>query len=286
MGLEKQINIYEYSSSRNYLVDVFRLKKQKNNSYSLRSWAKKLGFKNNAQLSMFFQGKRDLTLNKIPYFIADLDLSSKEALYFEGLVELDRAKNNFQRQMIYSRLNEIIGLKEVKFKELESFQILKNPIYAFVLEMCELSGVEPSAAGIAKNMRKELLGLYDVSQILETLDAAGLIVRKGDKYKKTNINLQNIPDLESKAVQSFHSRCCDIARESLDQIDLVEREFNTFIFNIRSQDLPKLRQQVRKAIKEIMVQFEAPPDHGDCTYMLQGNLVPITKGVGDEKKSI
>lgn len=93
MRKDDQVSIFNFDSVSDYLTCVFRTRKARRRTYSLRLWASKIGLKatDSGNLSRVLSGQRDLSKTMLERIAADLELSAHERAYFE-LLALGRGK--------------------------------------------------------------------------------------------------------------------------------------------------------------------------------------------------
>ena len=116
----------------------FQLKKAKNSSFSVRAWAIHMGLASHGGLQQVLAGKRTVPKKYIPHIIQSLGLNRKEAVYFETLVDFEKAKSIEEKQIYYNRLTNLRpNKKEIQYLEIENFKYFQNPLHSIISVMIE-----------------------------------------------------------------------------------------------------------------------------------------------------
>ena len=119
------MNAYTHLKTSTLLNDKFKEKKEINPSFSIRSWANQLGLKSHGALQQILAGKRTVPKKYIPSISQSLDLSVGETMYFETLVDFEKAKTAEERDVYYKRLNHLRPQKkEIQILEIENYNCL------------------------------------------------------------------------------------------------------------------------------------------------------------------
>jgi uncharacterized protein (TIGR02147 family) len=116
-------DIYRYYDYHAFLRDHYEWRKTVNAYFSLRFIGGKVGL-DAGLVVRILQGKRPLSLKKIPAFSAVMGLSKRRAEYFELLVLYGRAKSDREAQQYFEKLIGFTGLggKQVDRSQYEFYQ--------------------------------------------------------------------------------------------------------------------------------------------------------------------
>jgi len=119
--------IYYYQCPHQFLRDAWLAKKSANSSFSMRSWAKTLGFANNSPLSLMLKGSRPIPKKYIPAFTKSLSLSAKEPLFLETLIDYSREKDIEMKEYYRDRLDTFSPRnKTIDRTEVDCLVVLKK----------------------------------------------------------------------------------------------------------------------------------------------------------------
>jgi len=271
------LDVYEYSDPNVFLRDVWLEKKKKNPAFSMRAWAKMLGFQSNAQLSLMLAGKRKILKGNLSKLVESLQLSPKEGLYLETLAAVKYAKSPVQQSYYTQQLRELNPNCSVQMTEVETYKYLGNPLHCLILEMSDLKGFKPEAKWLQDRMQIKPT-LAEIEEAIDRLFALGLLIDNGQKgFKKTNQHVTSRKDIVDKGVQEYHKRVSEMAIALISRQDPLEREFNSYSFNVKKEDIPAAKENLRKYVEKFMDEFESPPGDGEETYQLNVQFFGLTK---------
>ncbi len=281
--MEKNLNIYHYEDAFKYLYDSYVYKKEKNPSFSLRSWARNLGLKSHSPLQLMISGKRSISIKYIPKFIKSLSLSFNEGMYLENLIQMNQAKSLEEKELYLGRINELRPkITPLNSLELETFKFLQDPLHCLILEMSELKVFKNEPKWIKDRIHLEA-SINEIKEAITRLGILGLInIDKNKKITKNHQHITNTIDVADLATQKYHKNVLDLAKKAIDQQKIDEREFNSFCFNIDKNEIPELKKQVRRFIQNFIRKNESKSKHGNETYQLNVQLFSLTKN--KEKK--
>ena len=163
------------------LSEKFNEKKLRNPSFSIRSWASQMGLSSHGGLQQILAGKRTVPKKYIPGIIKTLSLNTGEAMYFETLIDFEKAKNPEEKEIYYKRLNHLRPNKrEVQVLEIENFKYFQNPLHSIIRTMIERSDFENNPEWIKKKLRIKTTK-REVEEVLERLIRLDLISEEKGK---------------------------------------------------------------------------------------------------------
>lgn len=272
------LSIYSYTDISLFLRDSLEFKKTCNSSFSLRAWARTLGFKNNTPLSLMLAGKRGVPKKYIPLFIQNLKLNKKEGTYFEALVDLSRSKTEDEKVFCHEKLVSLSPRAHAKVKEIETYHFLRNPLHMVLLEMTALKNFETDPKWIQERLSFKA-SKNEIINSLDRLHQLGLLKINQGKIEKTNEHIETSKDIATKAIQEYHKNISQIACNSLEDQPVLEREFNGYCFNIDPKSLPKAKEKIRSFIREFIDEFESKSGEGQETYQLSSQFFRLTRSL-------
>src|SRR5574344_1843450 len=94
---KKNLKIYEYLDYREFLLDYYNFKKASSNSFSLRVFSDKIGFKAKDFISRVMNGEKNLSPSSASKIASGLNLSIRERSFFEALVLFNQADSTKER---------------------------------------------------------------------------------------------------------------------------------------------------------------------------------------------
>lgn len=103
----RKITVFDYSCPHQYLIDVWKEKKEQNSSYSLRAWAQSMGFSSNSTLTFLLNKTRTFTKRQAVKIIENLKMSEAEADYFEAIVDYSQASGEVADQYYQRKITRL-----------------------------------------------------------------------------------------------------------------------------------------------------------------------------------
>jgi uncharacterized protein (TIGR02147 family) len=271
------LSIYKYSEPHTFLKDAWVSKKTKNTAFSMRAWAKRLGFENNAPLSLMLAGKRPIPKKYLPKIASDLELSANESLYLDILVDFANAKSGEEKDFYFKRLKSIAPEPPIVQIELEHFKFLGDPIHTCILEMIELKKFIPDATAIQKQLRFPAT-LQRIEGAINRLVVLGLVRQTADGGLIKQVrHVTNKPDVVDLGTQEYHKNVSTLAADVVSEQSVDEKEFNSYTLNIRKSSLPKAKQKIRTFIQEFIKEIEAEPFTAEDTYQFNVQLFGMAR---------
>ena len=275
------VNTYMYLETNKLLSSKFNEKKAKNASFSIRSWANQMGLSSHGGLQQILAGKRTVPKKYIPQIIKSLDFTTGEAMYFETLVDFEKAKTSEEKDIYYKRLTHLRpNKKEVQVVEIENFKYFQNPLHSIIRTMIERKDFENNPEKIKKILRMKTTQ-REIKEVVERLISLGFVSENGNKLKKNHKHIKNKIDVSSKAVEDYHQKMSLVASEEVKRQSIDEREFNSFCLNMEKNQMKNAKKKIRNFVDEFISEFEAPNKKSNETYQLNVQLFSLTKNKGD-----
>ncbi len=271
------LSIYEYSDAAQFLRDVWQEKKSRNSAFSERAWARSLGFKSNASLSLILHGRRGIPKSRIARISASIGLSSKESLYFEALAGVASSKSPEEREFYYARLQSLTPKTPLKRVEVEAYRYLGDPLHTHILEMTDLPNFDEDARWIQSRLRKSA-SLLEIREAVDRLVGLGLLQEnESGKLKRTQSHVSTKQDFADKGVQKYHKNILALAADLLSQTPLSDREYGSYSLNIAKAKIPRAKELLREFVEKFIFEIEAPVQSGEETYQLSLQFFPVTQ---------
>jgi len=108
------INILEYKDIQKFLHDYWELKRKQNPAFTIRAWAIQMGMPHHTPLYEMIKGKRKVYTSFVPLFINSFKLNDLSANHLKLLVDIQRAKNELEKNLHMMKLNQGHLLQDFK----------------------------------------------------------------------------------------------------------------------------------------------------------------------------
>ena len=268
-------DIYKYSDYRRFLNDYCGAQRAKTATFSQRRWSASLGLKSPAALAMILRGQRNPSHEVVDRMAEYFGFSPAQRMYFETLVKLSRASQSPDMATRYiEQLRQMHPKREMHIIPYDLFAAISNWYCLAIREMVQSADFREDPEWIAKKLRGRL-SAKKVSDAIATLLKAGLLKRDGaGRLQPSDADIGTLADTADEAVKRFHEQMIELAAEAIRSVPVEERDISGSTFNIDPNDLPALKEEMRRLRKELYKKYEKPA--GSATYQLGFQLIPLT----------
>jgi plasmid maintenance system antidote protein VapI/DNA-binding transcriptional ArsR family regulator len=249
---------------RHILQDELTSRCAKNPNYSLRSFAKFLEISPSA-LSAIINGKRPLT-DKM-----------KERLGLRLGVKPQDLQKLYSRPHGNSKNINSEGLADT-FQQItiDTFAIISEPYHYAILELLKTEDYVQDAPWIARRLQ---ITPSEVNFALERLERVGLLEKDEDGIyfdttKGFSTDLRE--GLTSQAHRRFQQRSLEKAIESVQTVNVEDRDNTSITMAIRHEDISKARQMIKNFRRRFCTEMESVPGLNEV-YQLTVAFTPLTK---------
>ncbi len=238
------------------LKDIYRERKAKNSSYSLRAFSRDLGVSSTA-LSDVISNKRDFSVKNAKKVSEKLGFSP---IQFELMLA------DVKKQSLDSNLQlEVMQIKE------DEFNLISNWYFLAILTLSQQKHIKADSDNISKR-----LGIKEEEArfAIETLERLDLITIKNGNLKRTSLPLRTTSDIPSYAIRKYHKDNLKVVEHSLDHVPVDLREVCSMNLNID----PKKIKKAKKLINDFKENFTQEMEKSKAveTYTLAMHFFPAT----------
>ncbi len=257
---------------RSILKVAFTARKERNPSYSLRSFARDLSV-SASMLSEVLSKKKSLSRKTAVKMKPGLNLSKNDEKLFMLSVDLDHPAAGSSRENIQNEIDQQACFGRTLSLSEERFAFIANPKYLVLLSLIGLKSFQNNLSWIAGK-----LGIFqhEVNQLLTGLKKLKVIEDSGRASLKINHEYLFSPDGNSvQAIRGFHRSSLNFAVEAMEKVPVAERDFYTSIFAIDQNDLGDFQREVREFHQQMYAKY-AQKVTADRVYALQNQMIPYT----------
>lgn len=248
--MQEQIEI------RNILVEELEAKRLRNPRYSLRAFAKSLGFSPSA-LSEVLNGKRRLSKELC------LKLADKLCLPPDKIANL---KLTFE-----IGTEKAIDMNYLKISA-DNFRVMSEWYHMAILSLSELEDFESSVTWIANRLN---ISVKDAEQAIERLLSLGLLIEEEGQWLSTGQPVSTTDHVVNMSLRKSHFKNLELAQRSLEKDDLNERDFTAITMAIDPKKIPEAKKRIREFRDTLSCFLEA--DAKTEVYKLCMQLFPLTE---------
>jgi uncharacterized protein (TIGR02147 family) len=270
-------SIFDYSDPNLYLKDKWELSKRDNSHLSIRTLANFLELGSHGPLHQMLLGKRKITQSYIPKIAEYFGLNERECIYFDTLVKFSRSQTVQETNFYFETLKELRPKNVDSVEILNNYEIQRNPIHFFIMELSELMEL-PNDYKLIKAKFVVPYTVLEVKRALEILIEAGhMTVNDHGFLKKTHKHLYSTQDKANMALVQYHKKLCYLAHSAIETQAVLEREYNGSSFNIEKSKFPEIKENIRKFLIEMIEKHESPTQQGQSTYQLSLQFFKIAE---------
>ncbi|MDD5675893.1 MAG: TIGR02147 family protein, partial [Chitinivibrionales bacterium] len=272
------LSIFDYFDYRKYLNDFYLEKKRQMPYYSLRLIGHAVGM-DSGFLIRVLQGTLHISVKKIDAFVKVCKLSCREAVYFEALVNFNKAKSDAQRKVFLEKLLKISG---VKSRNIEPFQyeFFQKWYYSAVWSLIQMQPRPADYAAIAA-LCEPAISEHQARESIELLKRLGLIRHtEAGALTVTDEHLSTGEKWESQAIAGYQLEMLRQGEAAIRRMDKKNRDVSTVTITIPEESLDQLREMTAQYRKSLMALAEELPGP-DRAFQVNIQIFPITKKTKD-----
>ncbi len=236
------------------LKDELDLRKGKNHSYSLRSFAKHLDL-SPAQLSQVMSGKRTLTPKIAEQICKKL-----------GFKDLEKEKFIYSSLSVESE-NDAVSTQLAH----DEFALISDWYHFAILSLAEVKNSKANPIWVSKRLG---ISHIEAKEALERLIRLGIIEIKEGKINQIKKSLRTTTDVPSLAIRKYHHQNLKNASQKLEDVEVELREFTSITTAIDTKNI----LEAKKLINEFKRKLSTLLEKGNPTevYTFSAQLFPVS----------
>lgn len=276
IGPMKPPNVFTYLDYRAYLKDVFRMRKESEPGFSVRSFARKAGMPPTSAtlVSKVILGKRGLNPGLLFKFAKALDLKGDVLRYFEIMVQFNQAKETDVKNHFFAELSKF-RTHQAKHLATDQFSIYDKWYYQVLRAYFGIHRDQNNPVTIGREIFPPL-SPSDVEQAIRTLLDAKLIRRKANGYTVTEPHIVLPLGTGTKPSKAHIRQMTQLSLELLDEVPADSREYNSLTMYLSKGCFENIRDRIRSFREELKVLLDN--DNGeDRIYTLSMQLFPNSR---------
>lgn len=256
-----------------FLLSEFESRKTRNNSYSLRAFARDIGVKA-PKLSEILRGKCGLSEKSAQMIADNLKLSAKEKELFINLVNVRHARSQLVKNAAKEKLNQNNLYSSFSELSLESFKIISDWYHFAILELTEVSDFNSEVTWVAKRLD---ISTEMTENAIERLIDFGLLERNSDGLLvQTHKSLSTPSGVPSSEIKKHHRQILAKAEDSLIQDPIATRDFSAITFAIPESAFEEIQNEIKIFRRRISDKY-LNHNNKERVYSLAIQLFPLDK---------
>lgn len=270
-------SVYSFSDSVEFLRSTYEKRRELNQRFSLRAWAKQLGLTHPATLSSILRKKQTLDADLAKRIIQNLGMSPEEGEHFNLLVMFSKADSSSERLVLGKLLSEVKSKGQFTTVALDILRVIADWKKFLLLELF-------SSKKYSQNMKSIKTRFGVTINHREIDDATQLFLRLGlvktcaeggvERTDKTIASMGDVPDKDLRALQR---EFFGLAIMALDKCPIQEREISTNLVITKKEKIFEAKQRIQKFRRELSNFLEC--DDGDTVFALNTALYELVEDI-------
>ena len=240
-----------------YINNLFNGKKERNSRYSIRAWAKQLGYNSAAFLGQVMKGERSPNMTLLNRIKDNESLNSEEWKFLKVLYLKSLFDN--PNDPIFDELMPKDKVEHYLINS-EHFDLITSWQHFTILEMAKQKNFTLNVEKIKNALAFELSD-NEINDSIELLIKTKQLKKDGVINPKYNDKIGKIlSETPSQILKNYHLSNFNLARVALDNQKREERFFNSLTLTISKQNLGKVKDIIHEASMKILEIESAPLD--------------------------
>ena len=246
------MNVFSYYNYRKFLQDYYDYRKSMHRYFSYRAFAKKAGYTSSGYYLDLVKGRKSLTPQMVPKFIAALGLSEKEGRYFSLMVDFTHAESAESKQKIFDKMSELLP-KTTRTLTKKHQEYYSKWYYIAVRESLAILSVnEKNIQDLALFLNPKIT-LPQAKQAIKLLQELELIEKNNEGFfKSVQKTISSGREISSLYVHGFQKQMIDLAKDAIDHYSTERRNVSCTTMSISAQGLERIISKIDLFRKEIL----------------------------------
>jgi uncharacterized protein (TIGR02147 family) len=245
-------------------------RKQRNDAYSARAFARDLGL-SPSRLSEVLSGSHGVSESTADRIALNLKLKPTVRKFWKDLILATSSRNQKVRELAQKRVSEFRKVEGVRRLEEEQFRVISDWYHGAILELTQVQGFRSDVNWIAERLG---IAIVQVEGALYRLKQLGLLRMESDGCLVACLEAFNaFSDVPSSAIRKFHRQILTMHMESLIEDSMSEREAVSMILAIPKARMPEFQQEMKAFVTQFWQRIEN--DDKDALYSLSVPLCPV-----------
>lgn len=268
----KNLQIYLDQDYVDILRQVLEERKEKNDQYSLRAFARDIGL-SPSRLSLIFNRKGHLSVRSAYHVSGRMNWDKLETTYFVSLVKA-RVNRSVEARWEAIRLARAIRLR----KAYQNFNatLLKELGWKHFVVRFLLTSPDNSKVSFQEIADRVGIRLGELETCVRQLLQAGLMEQDEDGKFHCRDLIAVDEEKPSRPVQIFHKSILEKAITSLSEDDFKRRFFRSCIFTLNQAQYQQLQDMIVDFVSSCTDLDEMQDDPHDDIYAMGVQLIPLT----------
>ncbi len=285
----KTTKIFNYTDLLSFLKDAFQELKEKDSKFSQRYIVNRLGINSTGWLADLFSGRRLLPRKHLVKFSSLLELSAREELYFETLVEYSQGKSLQEKNRAYEKL---LTFHEIPRDVVDNdrAEYFDKWYYPAIRELLLIAPFRGDYTLLARKLVPAITQ-SQAKQAIELLERLKMIKKFANgEYRPTTEHVKKNSVFSSVHYYKYVRSQMELGLSALDHFQKEERDISAVTVSLSEESFQTVQEDL-KALRQKMIQLSENDNKKiwgalkkDSRRIYQGVFVvfPGTKMEGDK----
>lgn len=276
----RMVSVFNYTSYRLFLKDIYEDNKVRNKNFSYRYIAQKVGFKSAGHFTQIIKGQANISNLLVSQFSKFLKLKKRECEYFELLVNFDQAKTQEQKRSYFER---ILNFKEISAKVLsaDQYEFYQKWYYAVIRDMLSIYKFTGEYRELANYIFPSISTAQAEKAIKLLLKLDLISVNEKGVYEVTNSFISTKSQEHSIALSGYASQMINRAKMAVDMMPKEDRIISWAGFSVSKNTFNLIREEIRLSRKRIL-SFVERDEKPDRVYHFNSQLFPVSEKISKD----
>lgn len=267
------IDIFNYTDYCAYLRDYYEEKRKKQPFFSFRYFGQKVGI-DAGNLVKIMHGKRHLSPLAVKKFLSFIKFPTREARYFETLVQFKKAKKEQDNKILFEKLMAIQRIDPYRLEPMQ-YEFYREWYHTVILALFHIIDFKGGYKELAA-MTQPPVSAKQAQESVDLLLKLNLVRKEADgRIIPTNNVISTGDNWKSLAIRLFQQQNIKLALEAFERFPASERDISTVTFAVAQDDMEEIKR-VTVEYRRTVLQIASASEKADRVYQMNIQLFPLS----------
>lgn len=238
------ISIFHYTDYRSYLKDALQALKERDAKVSQRWIQQRLGLKTSGWLADLLAGRRKLGRSQLEIFSRLLDLSAREELYFQTLVDYVHARGLPQRNRAFEKLASFHEVPR-DLIDPDRFEYFGKWYYGAIREWLLIEPYRDDPVRLAKCLNPPITPAQ-AKEAIAVLERLGMIKRYASGEMRPAVeHVKKLAHFGPEHYYRYIRAQMDLGLDAVERVPKEERDVSALTLVLSEEGFRTFRQELK-----------------------------------------